>query len=152
MLKEMDEQPGAVRDTLGGRLNEEGLLHLDELAMSDEDVRGIEQVFIVACGSAYHSGLVGKYAIERWARIPVQVEMASEFRYRDPVLGRNTLVIAVSQSGETADTLEAVRHARARGPGSWRSPTRWARPSRASPTPPSTPAAARRSPSPPPRR
>ena len=113
MLKEIDEQPGAVRETLGGRLTSEGLLHLDELAMSDEDVRGIEQVFIVACGSAYHSGLVGKYAIERWCRLPVQVEMASEFRYRDPVLGRNTLVIAVSQSGETADTLEAVRHARA---------------------------------------
>ncbi len=112
MLKEMDEQPAAVRETLGGRLTAEGLLHLDELSMSDEDVRGIEQVFIVACGSAYHSGLIGKYAIERWARIPVQVEMASEFRYRDPVLGRNTLVIAVSQSGETADTLEAVRHAR----------------------------------------
>ncbi len=113
MLKEIDEQPGAVRDTLGGRLNADGLLHLDELAMSDEDVRGIEQVFIVACGSAYHSGLIGKYAIERWCRLPVQVEMASEFRYRDPVLGRHTLVIAVSQSGETADTLEAVRHARA---------------------------------------
>ncbi len=113
MLKEIDEQPGAVRETLGGRLTAEGLLHLDELAMSDEDVRGIEQVFIVACGSAYHSGLVGKYAIERWCRLPVQVEIASEFRYRDPVLGRNTLVIAVSQSGETADTLEAVRHARA---------------------------------------
>ena len=113
MLKEIDEQPGAVRDTLGGRLTPEGLLHLDELSMSDEDVRGIEQVFIVACGSAYHSGLVGKYAIERWCRLPVQVEMASEFRYRDPVLGRTTLVIAVSQSGETADTLEAVRHARA---------------------------------------
>ncbi len=112
MLKEIDEQPGAVRDTLGGRMQEDGLLHLDELSMSDEDVRGIEQVFIVACGSAYHSGLIGKYAIERWARIPVQVEMASEFRYRDPVVGRNTLVIAVSQSGETADTLEAVRHAR----------------------------------------
>ena len=112
MLKEMDEQPNAVRETLGGRLTEEGLLHLDELAMSDEDVRGIEQVFIVAAGSSYHSGLVGKYAIERWARIPVQVEMASEFRYRDPVLGRDTLVIAISQSGETADTLEAVRHAR----------------------------------------
>ena len=112
MLKEIEEQPGAVRDTLGGRLTADGLLHLDELSMSDEDVRGIEQVFIVACGSAYHSGLIGKYAIERWARIPVQVEMASEFRYRDPVLGRNTLVIAVSQSGETADTLEAVRHAR----------------------------------------
>jgi glucosamine--fructose-6-phosphate aminotransferase (isomerizing) len=113
MLKEIEEQPGAVRDTLGGRLTSDGLLHLDELSMSDEDVRGIEQVFIVACGSAYHSGLIGKYAIERWCRLPVQVEMASEFRYRDPVLGRNTLVIAVSQSGETADTLEAVRHARA---------------------------------------
>ena len=113
MEKEIEEQPGAVRDTLGGRLAPDGLLHLDELSMSDEDVRGIEQVFIVACGSAYHSGLIGKYAIERWARLPVQVEMASEFRYRDPVLSRSTLVVAVSQSGETADTLEAVRHARA---------------------------------------
>ena len=112
MLKEIEEQPSAVRETLGGRMQEDGLLHLDELAMSDEDIRGIEQVFIVACGSAYHSGLIGKYAIERWCRLPVQVEMASEFRYRDPVVGRNTLVIAVSQSGETADTLEAVRHAR----------------------------------------
>ncbi|MGB8650571.1 MAG: glutamine--fructose-6-phosphate transaminase (isomerizing) [Mycobacteriales bacterium] len=113
MLKEIEEQPAAVRETLGGRMQEDGLLHLDELSMSDEDVRDIDQVFIVACGSAYHSGLVGKYAIERWCRLPVQVEMASEFRYRDPVLGRHTLVIAVSQSGETADTLEAVRHARA---------------------------------------
>ena len=113
MEKEIQEQPAAVRDTLGGRLRRDGLLHLDELAISDEDVRGIDQVFIVACGSAYHSGLIGKYAIERWTRVPVQVEMASEFRYRDPVVGRNTLVIAVSQSGETADTLEAVRHARA---------------------------------------
>ena len=112
MLKEIAEQPQAVRDTLGGRLTPEGLVHLDELSMSDEDLRGIEQVFIVACGSSYHSGLIGKYAIERWCRLPVQVEMASEFRYRDPVLGRNTLVIAISQSGETADTLEAVRHAR----------------------------------------
>ncbi|HVE74268.1 MAG TPA: glutamine--fructose-6-phosphate transaminase (isomerizing) [Mycobacteriales bacterium] len=112
MLKEIEEQPAAVRETLGGRLTAGGLLHLDELAMSDDDVRGIEQVFIVGCGSAYHSGLVGKYAIERWSRLPVQVEMASEFRYRDPVLGRTTLVVAISQSGETADTLEAVRHAR----------------------------------------
>jgi glucosamine--fructose-6-phosphate aminotransferase (isomerizing) len=112
MEKEIEEQPGAVRDTLGGRLRRDGLLHLDELAISDEDVRGIEQVVIVACGSAYHSGLVGKYAIERWTRLPVQVEIASEFRYRDPVVGRDTLVIAVSQSGETADTLEAIRHAR----------------------------------------
>ena len=112
MLKEIEEQPAAVRETLGGRLTEEGLLHLDELSMTDQDVRDIEQVVIVACGSAYHSGLIGKYAIERWVRLPVQVEMASEFRYRDPVVGPGTLVIAVSQSGETADTLEAVRHAR----------------------------------------
>src|ERR671929_241630 len=91
MLKEIVEQPAAVRDTLGGRLTVDGLLHLDELSMSDEDVRDIEQVFIVACGSAYHSGLVGKYAIERWCRLPVQIEVASEFRYRDPVLGRHTL-------------------------------------------------------------
>jgi glucosamine--fructose-6-phosphate aminotransferase (isomerizing) len=85
---------------------------LDELAMSDEDVQGLTQVIVVGCGSAYHSGLVGKYAIERWARLPVQVEIASEFRYRDPVIDARTLVVAVSQSGETADTLEAVRHAR----------------------------------------
>ena len=112
MLKEIEEQPAAIRETLGGRLQEDGLLHLDELSMSEQDIRDIEQVVIIACGSSYHSGLVGKYALERWARLPVQVEMASEFRYRDPVIGRSTLVIAVSQSGETADTLEAVRHAR----------------------------------------
>ena len=113
MLKEIEEQPAAIRETLGGRLDAHGVLHLDELSMSDEDIRGFEQVVIIACGSSYHSGLVGKYAIERWCRLPVQVEMASEFRYRDPVVGRSTLVIAISQSGETADTLEALRHARA---------------------------------------
>jgi glucosamine--fructose-6-phosphate aminotransferase (isomerizing) len=113
MLKEILEQPAAVRETLGGRLTANGLLHLDELSMSDEDIRDIEQVVIIACGSSYHSGLVGKYAIERWCRLPVYVEVASEFRYRDPVIGRTTLVIAISQSGETADTLEALRHARA---------------------------------------
>jgi glucosamine--fructose-6-phosphate aminotransferase (isomerizing) len=112
MLKEIEEQPEAVRETLGGRIDVNGRLMLDELAMSDEDVLGLTQVIVVACGSAYHSGLVAKYAIERWARLPVQVEIASEFRYRDPVLDRHTLVIAISQSGETADTLEAVRHAR----------------------------------------
>jgi len=112
MLKEIDEQPEAVRQTLGGRLGTDGLLALDEIALSDDDLRGIEQVVIIGCGSSYHSGMIGKYAIERWCRLPVQVELASEFRYRDPVIGRNTLVIAVSQSGETADTLEAVRHAR----------------------------------------
>jgi glutamine---fructose-6-phosphate transaminase (isomerizing) len=113
MDKEILEQPAAVRETLGGRLTTDGLLHLDELSMSDEDIRDIEQVVIIACGSSYHSGLVGKYAIERWCRLPVYVEVASEFRYRDPVIGRTTLVIAISQSGETADTLEALRHARA---------------------------------------
>ncbi len=112
MLKEIEEQPAAIRETLGGRMQGDGLLHLDELSMNDQDIRDIEQVVIIACGSSYHSGLVGKYALERWSRLPVQVEMASEFRYRDPVIGRSTLVIAVSQSGETADTLEAVRHAR----------------------------------------
>jgi glutamine---fructose-6-phosphate transaminase (isomerizing) len=112
MLKEIDEQPEAVRETVGGRLDANGRLMLDELAMSDEDVLGLSQVIVVGCGSTYHSGLVGKYAIERWARLPVHVEIASEFRYRDPVLDRRTLIVAISQSGETADTLEAVRHAR----------------------------------------
>ncbi|HVV75065.1 MAG TPA: glutamine--fructose-6-phosphate transaminase (isomerizing) [Mycobacteriales bacterium] len=112
MLKEIDEQPEAVRETIGGRTDIAGRLRLDELAMSDEDIQGLTQVIIVGCGSSYHSSMVGKYAIERWARLPVHVEMASEFRYRDPVLDPHTLVIAISQSGETADTLEAVRHAR----------------------------------------
>ena len=112
MLKEIQEQPEAIRETIGGRIGPDGRLMLDELSISDEDVRSFDKVFIVACGSAYHSGVVGKYAIERWCRLPVEVEMASEFRYRDPVLDRHTLVIAVSQSGETADTLESVRYAR----------------------------------------
>jgi glutamine---fructose-6-phosphate transaminase (isomerizing) len=112
MLKEIQEQPEAIRETIGGRIGADGRLRLDELSISDEDVRGFEKVFIVAAGSSYHSGLVGKYAIERWCRLPVEVEMASEFRYRDPVLDRHTLIVAISQSGETADTLEAVRHAR----------------------------------------
>jgi glucosamine--fructose-6-phosphate aminotransferase (isomerizing) len=112
MLKEIAEQPTAIAETLGGRLDELGRLALDELAISDEDIRDLDEVFIIGCGSTYHSALIGKYAIERWCRLPVQVEIASEFRYRDPVLDRKTLVIAISQSGETADTLEAIRHAR----------------------------------------
>jgi glucosamine--fructose-6-phosphate aminotransferase (isomerizing) len=115
MLKEIEEQPEAVKETIGGRLGPDGRLILDELAISDEDIRGFHQAVIVACGSSYHSAMVGKYAIERWTRIPTQVEIASEFRYRDPVVDRNTLVIAISQSGETADTLEALRHARQQG-------------------------------------
>src|SRR5947209_7297955 len=115
MLKEIEEQPEAVTETIGGRLGPDGRLTLDELAISDEDIRGFHQAVIVACGSSYHSAMVGKYAIERWTRIPTQVEIASEFRYRDPVVDRNTLVIAITQSGETADTLEALRHARQQG-------------------------------------
>ena len=115
MLKEIEEQPEAVAETIRGRLAPDGRLRLDELAISDEDIRGFHQVVVVACGSSYHSGLVGKYAIERWTRLPTQVEIASEFRYRDPVVDRDTLVIAISQSGETADTLEALRHARQQG-------------------------------------
>ena len=111
MLKEIAEQPDAVSDTLLGHFSE-GRIVLDEQRLSDQDLREVDKVFIVACGTAYHSGLLAKYAIEHWTRLPVEVELASEFRYRDPVLDRGTLVIAISQSGETADTLEAVRHAK----------------------------------------
>ncbi|MCG8921136.1 glutamine--fructose-6-phosphate transaminase (isomerizing) [Lentzea sp. CC55] len=112
MLKEIEEQPEALANTLRGHFAN-GRIVLDEQRLSDQDLRDVDKVFVVACGSAYHSGLVAKYAIEHWTRLPVEVELASEFRYRDPVLDRDTLVVAVSQSGETADTLEAVRHARA---------------------------------------
>ena len=111
MLKEIAEHPQALADTLRGHFIN-GHIVLDEQRLSDEDLRQIEKIFVVACGSAYHSGLLAKYAIEHWTRVPVEIELASEFRYRDPVLGPDTLVLAISQSGETADTLEAVRHAR----------------------------------------
>jgi glucosamine--fructose-6-phosphate aminotransferase (isomerizing) len=111
MLKEIAEQPTAVSDTLLGHFAD-GRIVLDEQRLSDQELREIDKVFIVACGTAFHSGMLAKYAIEHWTRIPVEVELASEFRYRDPVLDRGTLVIAISQSGETADTLEAVRHAK----------------------------------------
>ncbi|HOW95304.1 MAG TPA: glutamine--fructose-6-phosphate transaminase (isomerizing), partial [Mycolicibacterium fallax] len=111
MLKEIAEQPAAVGDTLLGHFADNRVI-LDEQRLSDQELRDIDKVFVVACGTAYHAGLVAKYAIEHWTRLPVEVELASEFRYRDPVLDRGTLVVAVSQSGETADTLEAVRHAK----------------------------------------
>src|SRR6202008_78404 len=111
MLKETAEQPTAVADTLLGHFVN-GRIVLDEQRLSDQELREVDKVFVVACGTAYHSGLLAKYAIEHWTRLPVEVELASEFRYRDPVLDRSTLVVAISQSGETADTLEAVRHAK----------------------------------------
>jgi glucosamine--fructose-6-phosphate aminotransferase (isomerizing) len=114
MRKEIDEQPAAIRDTLVGRTLGERLV-LDELRVSDDVLREVSKVFVVACGTAFHSGLVAKYAIEHWTRLPVEIEIASEFRYRDPVLGPDTLTLAVSQSGETIDTLEAARHARRQG-------------------------------------
>ena len=115
MLKEIAEQPKAVADSLRGRMTKEGRLQLDEMSLSDEDLRGIDKVVVVACGTAYHAGLVAKYAVEHWTRIPVEVEVASEFRYRDPIVGPGTLVIAISQSGETMDTLMALRHAAEQG-------------------------------------
>ena len=111
MLKEIAEQPTAVADTLLGHFVDNRIV-LDEQRLSDQELREVDKVFVVACGTAYHSGLLAKYAIEHWTRLPVEVELASEFRYRDPVLDRSTLVVAISQSGETADTLEAVRHAK----------------------------------------
>ncbi|MFE6872465.1 glutamine--fructose-6-phosphate transaminase (isomerizing) [Kitasatospora sp. NPDC057692] len=115
MLKEIAEQPKAVADTLLGRIGADGRLTLDELRMSDADLRAVDKVVIVACGTAFHAGMIAKYAIEHWTRIPCEVEVASEFRYRDPIMGPGTLVIAISQSGETMDTLMALRHAREQG-------------------------------------
>jgi glucosamine--fructose-6-phosphate aminotransferase (isomerizing) len=115
MSKEINEQPRAVADTLTDRRRADGTLVLDEARITDEQLAEVDKVCIVACGSSYHAAMVAKYAIERWARLPVEVDIASEFRYRDPVLDRHTLAIGVSQSGETVDTLQAMRHARESG-------------------------------------
>ena len=114
MLKEMHEQPKAVADTLNPRLRD-GEIVIEELGMSDDEIRQIQKIYIVACGSAYHTGVTAKYVFEGLARIPVEVDLASEFRYRNPIFGENTLVIVVSQSGETADSLAALREAKANG-------------------------------------
>lgn len=114
MLKEMHEQPKAVKDTLTPRIKN-GDVVIEELGMTDEEIRAIRKIFIVACGSAYHTGVTAKYVFEKLARIPVEVDLASEFRYRDPILPENTLVVIVSQSGETADTLAALRLAKEKG-------------------------------------
>ena len=111
MLKEIFEQPKAVADTLLGRL-QAGRIQLDELNLSDKELKDLKKITVIACGTAYHAGLVAKYAIEKWAKMPVDVELASEFRYRDPIVDKQTLVIAISQSGETMDTLMALRHAK----------------------------------------
>jgi glucosamine--fructose-6-phosphate aminotransferase (isomerizing) len=115
MLKEIAEQPRAIADTLLGRIGVNRRLSLDEVRLDDDELREVDKIIIVACGTAYHAGLIAKYAIEHWARVPCEVELASEFRYRDPILDWQTLVIAISQSGETMDTLMAVRHAREQG-------------------------------------
>ncbi|MEV5825618.1 glutamine--fructose-6-phosphate transaminase (isomerizing) [Spirillospora sp. NPDC052242] len=112
MLKEIAEQPRAVADTLLGRIGTDGRLHLDEMRIGDRELREVDKVVIVACGTANHAGMIAKYAIEHWAGLPCEVELAHEFRYRDAILSPTTLVIAISQSGETMDTLMAVRHAR----------------------------------------
>lgn len=112
MLKEIDEQPQAVAETLLGRYGRSGRLQLDEMRLSDDELRDVDKIIIIACGTASYAGLVAKYAIEHWTRIPCEVELASEFRYRDPIIDRSTLVVAISQSGETMDTLMAIRYAR----------------------------------------
>lgn len=115
MRKEIFEQPQAVADTLLGRYNDRHELTLDEVRIGDDELRAIDKIIIVACGTALYAGLVAKYAIEHWCRIPCEVEIASEFRYRDPIITPRTLLVTISQSGETADTLMAVRHAREQG-------------------------------------
>ena len=121
MLKEIFEQPKAVADTLIGRLSDNDQILIDELHMSDAEISALKKIVVIACGTAYHAGMVAKYAIEKWAKISVEVEIASEYRYRDPIVDGSTLVVAISQSGETMDTLMAVRHAKAAGARSARS-------------------------------
>ncbi len=115
MLKEISEQPKAVADALLGRVGKDGRIQLDEMGLEDQALRDIDKVVVVACGTAAHAGMVAKYAIENWTRIPVEMELASEFRYRDPIVNERSLVIAISQSGETMDTLMALRHAKEQG-------------------------------------
>src|SRR5690606_3757113 len=116
MLKEIHEQPRAMEDTLRGRLDREnGDIHGHEIGLSDEDARSIERVYLLACGTSHHAAMTGRYFLERLARVPCTVELASEFRGRDPVVGPRDLIVAVSQSGETLDTLVAAKDAKERG-------------------------------------
>ena len=115
MLKEIHEQPQAIANTLAGRVSATGRVLLNELEMDNALLRAVDKVFVVACGTSFHAAMMAKYAIERWTRLPVEIDIASEFRYRDPVLDTRSLVIGISQSGETIDTLAAVRYAKAQG-------------------------------------
>ncbi len=115
MTKETNEQPDAIRTTLLDRRRRDGTITFDELRVADEELRDVQRVVIVAAGTSHHAGLVAKYAIERWARVSVEVDIASEYRYRDPIVEIGTLVIGVSQSGETIDTIQAIREAKRRG-------------------------------------
>jgi len=116
MLKEIYEQPRAIADTVAGRvLEEKGDVYLEDLRLGDADLRGLEKIFIVACGTSWHAALVGKFLIEKLARVPVEVDIASEFRYRDPIVNPSTLTVLITQSGETADTLAALREAKGKG-------------------------------------
>ncbi len=115
MLKEIAEQPKAIADTLLGRIDASGKVSLEDMNLSHGELKAIDKIIITACGTAYHAGMIAKYAIEHWTRVACEVELASEFRYRDPILDKNTLVISISQSGETMDTLMAMRYAREQG-------------------------------------
>ena len=115
MEKEIHEQPHAVADTLLGRTDEEGRLVLDDLRITEDELRAVDRIYVVACGTAAYAGMTAKYAIEHWTRIPVEVSLAHEFRYCDPIVDERTLVVSISQSGETMDTLMAVKHARELG-------------------------------------
>jgi glucosamine--fructose-6-phosphate aminotransferase (isomerizing) len=116
MLKEIYEQPRAIADTIAGRiLDGKGDVFLDGLKLADAELRAVEKIFVVACGTSWHAGLVGKFLIEKLARVPVEVDIASEFRYRDPLVTAGTLTVLISQSGETADTLAALREAKGKG-------------------------------------
>ncbi|MEG2917379.1 MAG: glutamine--fructose-6-phosphate transaminase (isomerizing) [Clostridium sp.] len=115
MIKEIHEQPKAIRDTLASRIAIGKPITLDDIHITAEQIKNLNRIYIVACGTAYHAGLVGKYVIEKLARIPVEIDIASEFKYRDPIIDENTLMIVVSQSGETADTMSALRLAKSKG-------------------------------------
>jgi len=149
MAKEISEEPEAVANTLRGRLSPEGEVTIPEL--DSLDVSLIDRVIFIACGTAAYAAMLGAYAMEKWSGIPVTVELSHEFRYRDPVVGAGTLVVSVSQSGETMDTLMAVRYANELGLKPWRSATPRARRSLGNPTQPCTPMRDPRWRSPPPK-